>query len=167
MIIIDPASPDGKPLPHPQTRPSPSEENDQLRLNPGAPSRKPRSAGKFCLWLTVFVVGVVGGTAAYSFISNVVYSIQHPHNRMYYDKSEKDIADWSAVVQPMIREKDKFDIIASVWLRDDEGTDGGIWVDGEERRERLLYTGTVFRDMSLKSMHKFSEVKFQLPTKHL
>ncbi|KAJ3574398.1 hypothetical protein NP233_g1806 [Leucocoprinus birnbaumii] len=144
-MIVDPSTP-GK---HPQPSSSTAlEEYDQLRLNPGAPARKPRSAGKFCLYLILSCVFIVGGITFFFFVKNFIYAIQHPHKDMYFDKPEAEVKDWSAVVQPMVREKDEFDVVASVWVWDDSERgrdDEGVWVDGEYRGERLIYEDVVFR----------------------
>ncbi|KAF5346852.1 hypothetical protein D9756_010607 [Leucocoprinus leucothites] len=161
-MIIDSSPPGRK---HSQSN-SNAEDNDQLRLNPGAPIRKPRSAGRFCLWLTILLVCLVGGTTVFFFVKGIVYQLRHPHSQMYYDKPESEINDWSIVVQPMIGKKDSFDIVASVWIRDDDGRDGGLYVDGKEQPERLIFSETVFRDLTLKSKNVLKNVTLAVPIAH-
>jgi hypothetical protein len=143
-----------------------AESDSELRLNPGAPERKPRSAGRLCLWLTLVFIVFAGSAVTYLIVSSMRYALRNPHSKLYHKTPEPEVI-WSNVVRPMITQGDSFDIVATVWVRDDEGNDGGMYVDGEERPERLLYSGTLFRNLSLESKNVFSNVSLRVPIKHL
>lgn len=110
---------------------------------------------------------LVGGAITYSFVSSVWYAFQHTHVRLYHGKANAEVSDWSQVVRPMITKNTTFDIIASVWVRDERGADGVIRVDGGEYQERLIFSETVFRDVSLKSANALANVTLSVPTSHL
>lgn len=146
-----------------------AESEDPLGLNPGVPERKRRSASRFCycLWWTVIVSAFAGIVALYYIFSKEMHYLQHPHHWSYVKKPDSEITDWSDIVRPMITQDDLFDIFASVWVQDNEGKAGGLYIDGEERPETLLYSETLFRNLSFKSRDKFTNVTLRLPTNHL
>jgi hypothetical protein len=164
-MIID--SPDTKRTQN-QSREDAEDNDNHLLLNPGPSERKARSIGTPCLWFTILLIVLVGGTTAYFFISKVVYQFQHPHHDLYYQPpAEGGELDLSAAVQPMIKEGDLFDVVASVWIRDDGGKDGTIFMDGEERPERLIFSDTVFRNVRINGKQEFANVALRIPMSHL
>jgi hypothetical protein len=147
--------------------PSAIGDKDQLRLDPGAPERKPRSVVKCCLLTTFTIVFFVICWLLYLALKGAWYGLQHPHSKLYYDKPATEITDWSKVVRPMISERDSFDIVASVWVQDVEGKHGGLYIDGKERPERLLFSDTVFRNLHLGDKLQHANVSLRVPTSHL
>ncbi|KAJ3574379.1 hypothetical protein NP233_g1800 [Leucocoprinus birnbaumii] len=139
----------------------------QLQLDPGAPERKPRSATKVCLWLTFTFLVIAGCSLVHFIAQRALYGIQHPHSNHYHPKPESEVTDWSPVVRPLITKKDSFDIIASVWAHDDRGEDGGLYIDGEERPERLIFSKPVFRNVNLKGKTQFTNVTLRVPVASL
>lgn len=160
MILHPP--PDSKPAQSPNTP-----ENDALHLNPGVSQRKPRSVAKLCVWLALLVCVIFGGIGVHSVISNIWYGLRHPHSRMYHDKPDKEVSDWSQVVRPMITKDSKFDVVASVWVRDDMAKDSTIRLESNDYPERLLFSGTVFHNVHLKSKNELANVTLSIPTTHL
>jgi hypothetical protein len=164
-MIVDPLS-----LPPSNSKIS---NNDQLlRLNPEVTHRKPRSACKLCLWLLAIIVVTFGSYAVYSMVTGILNGIRNPHRSMYHDEKDKgEVTDWSQVVKPMIEKNSKFDVVASVWIRDDtlaeSGRDASLKIDGEERPEKLVFTEKVFRNVDANSNVKFANVKLRIPTSHL
>ncbi|KAJ3574380.1 hypothetical protein NP233_g1803 [Leucocoprinus birnbaumii] len=140
-----------------------SDSEGRLRLDPGAPEREPRSAAKFCLWLTLTFLVVAGCSVVYFLAESAWYGMQHPHSNHYHKKPESEITDWSKVVRPLITRNDSFDVIASVWVRDDGGEDGGLIIDGEERPERLIFLEPIFRSVSLREKTRFTNVTLRVP----
>lgn len=142
-------------------------ENDGLHLNPGASHRKPRSVAKLCLWSILLIFIFFGGIFAYIVIDGVWNTIRYPHSEMYHDKPDSEVSDWSQIVRPMITKGSKFDVVASVWIRDDAAKDSTIRIDNEDHPERLLYSGTVFHNVHLESKNQFANVTLSIPTGHL
>jgi hypothetical protein len=161
---------DSPPLPPPDSKLS---DNDQLlTLNPGVPKRKPRSMCKLCLWLLGIVVVAFGSLAVFLFVRNVLTGIRNPHLSKYYDeKVEGEVKDWSQVVKPMMMKDSKFDVVASVWIRDDTLSDGekdaSLKIDGEERPEKLIFSEKVFKNVDANGNPKFANVELRIPTNHL
>ncbi|KAF9449356.1 hypothetical protein P691DRAFT_728077 [Macrolepiota fuliginosa MF-IS2] len=166
-MIIDPP-PDSKRGQNPSASTAHDDDSptSELHLSPGAPHRKPRSIGKLCLWITLGIGLVFGGMAAFSFVRNFWYRMRHPHREVYHNTPEDGVLDWSQVVRPIVTKESKFDIIASVWVRDDSGKDGVVIIDGEERAESLVYTGKVFQGVDFKSNNVFANVTLRVPTSH-
>src|SRR5689334_23200812 len=131
-MILDPP-PDIK-----RTQNSDSPESGTLHLNPDVSHRKPRSVTKLCVSLALLTCVVFGGIGVHSVVSNLWYGLRHPHSAMYYDKPDTEVSDWSQVVRPMITKDSNFDIVASIWIRDDTAKDGIIRVNGKDYPERLL-----------------------------
>jgi hypothetical protein len=89
---------------------------------------------------------------------------------MYFDENGPEFVDWSQIVRPMVQKDSKFDVVASVWVRDDdlvEGEDAVLKIDGEVRSEKLLFTRRVFRNVGVNDETKFANVELQVPTHHL
>jgi hypothetical protein len=155
--------------PLPTTNLTNSKSANPTSFHAGAPQRKKRSGCKSCLWLLGIGV-VLGGFGAFFYLKNFFYVFLHPHRDMYFDENGPEFVDWSQIVRPMVQKDSKFDVVASVWVRDDdlvEGEDAVLKIDGEVRSEKLLFTRRVFRNVSVNDETKFANVELQVPTHHL
>ncbi|KAF7760708.1 hypothetical protein Agabi119p4_10117 [Agaricus bisporus var. burnettii] len=147
---------------------------DQLKfVEPGTSQRKKRSVLKLCLWLSGIIVIVLVSLGVWKLGTKVLMKVRNPHGHMYYDEKGKgggEPTDWSQVVKPMMTKDSKFDVVASVWIRDDNLVDSEkdavAKVDGEERPEKLIFTGKVFENVDAKSNMKFANVDLRIPTNH-
>lgn len=90
-----------------------------------------------------------------------------PHPDLYANTTV-DKADWSKVVRPLVDERTKFDIVATVWSKTpgerkgDEGLAGSA-PDGEQ----VLFEGVVFRGVTLKDKHVHTSVDLEIPLENL
>jgi hypothetical protein len=163
-------------LPHNDiTDPTSSNDDSQsLTLDPGAPERAKRS-GKLCLWIMSIPIVLYIGFMVYVFYQNS-FGLQLPHKDLYYNEKGKggggEVMDGSRVVRPMITRDSKFDVVASVWVRDDDELIGGkedavLRVDGEGRAEKLIFTERVFRGLDVDGKMKSEDVQLRIPIHHL
>ncbi|KAF9553624.1 hypothetical protein CPC08DRAFT_767400 [Agrocybe pediades] len=142
-----------------------------LKLDPGRPTpkiRKPRSATyrlsyKALAFLALALLGYLG-------TSLVRYLLFVPHSDMYYRTRDKTSPD--EVIKSFIAEDETFDILATVWIRDDDvytyeppGSNAGIeGSPSKVLRERAIFLGTVFRRVKLSDKGLETRVPLQIPT---
>jgi hypothetical protein len=99
----------------------------RLSLDPGPKSRRPISACKCCLWTCLLLIGLLASLAGYLLLSALIGSISTrrlPHKYIYINATEASVVD---IVKPLISAEQRFDIAATVWVRDiveDELSDG-------------------------------------------
>ncbi|EKM74896.1 hypothetical protein AGABI1DRAFT_132803 [Agaricus bisporus var. burnettii JB137-S8] len=148
-------------------------DNDQLKIvEPGTSQRKKRSVLKLCLWLSGIIVIVLVSLGVWKLGTKEFMKVRNPYGYMYHDEKGKggEPTDWSQVVKPMMTKDSKFDVVASVWIRDDtlvdSEKDAVAKIDGEERPEKLIFTGKVFENVDAKSNMKFANVDLRIPTNH-
>ena len=74
------------------------------------------------------------------------------------------------VVQPLVDRNTTFDIVATVWLRQNEleqAAEGTNVTKGPILVEDAIYTNTIFRDLHLKDKGVKTTVNFSIPTEML
>ncbi|KAJ7256515.1 hypothetical protein B0H12DRAFT_1112424 [Mycena haematopus] len=163
----------------------------RLELDPGPGPRKVRKTSKLCKYvcwaISVPVLGFVTWTVV-PFGIQVVQEVRFPHKALYHSLSHAT----GDVIQPLITDKDTFDIAVSVWLRapEDEEAESrrlnvpqvpsdkivdldnlqDIWrglktPDGRDTYvlEKPLFSDVVFRGLHLSDKHASAEVNFSLP----
>jgi hypothetical protein len=71
----------------------------------------------------------------------------------------------------MITKDSKFDVVASVWIRDDDSIrgkeDAVLRIDGEGRPEKLIFTERVFKGLDVDGKMRSTDVKLRVPINHL
>ncbi|TEB26708.1 hypothetical protein FA13DRAFT_1776774 [Coprinellus micaceus] len=142
-----------------QNRPPPT------ALDPGPAKRPPRRlSGCRCLLYTAFTfLGLLLGLYIAKFTVKTAGKATKPHPELYANTT-LDRADWGKVVRPLVDQRTKFDIIATVWSkapgerRGDEGLAGSA-----PEGEQVLYEGVVFKSVTLKDKHVHSTVDLEIP----
>ncbi|KAF4610821.1 hypothetical protein D9613_007277 [Agrocybe pediades] len=151
---------------------SPPAREPALKLDPGPP---PRNHGRrrpgliyrlFCKGLMLLALGLLGygGTLLVPLLLFV------PHQEMYHQTNND--AKPEEVVQPLITEDQTFDIVATVWIRDDDndieeimGSNAGIAGNRSKvLAERAIFSGTVFRGAKMTDRGLKTSVQLQIPT---
>lgn len=134
-------------------------------LDPGRLHARKRSISSCTCLLYLALIAIV--LIVIRFFTVTIYAMienaQSPHKAIYQNvTSMEEVKNRANVVQPLVGEGQKFDVAATVWVRDStyegEGADG----DGI-RNERALFSDVVFRDLTLKDKNKYTSVHFQLP----
>ncbi|KAF8992166.1 hypothetical protein BDQ17DRAFT_1546592 [Cyathus striatus] len=136
-----------------------STNQSSLNLNPGGPHRRPVS-----IWMCYFYTTTIFLLSTLAVLKladpwRFYKNIRSPHASIYQNATLDKILNRTSVIQPMIDEKQKFDIVASVWVRD-----GPISEENEAVTEKLLFSDIVFRDVTLKDKGVMNEVNVQVPT---
>jgi hypothetical protein len=70
----------------------------------------------------------------------------------------------------MITKDSRFDVVASVWIRDDSirgKEDAVLKIDGEGRPEKLIFTERVFKGLNVDGKMRSTDVKLRVPINHL
>ena len=142
-----------------QNRPPPT------ALDPGPAKRPPRRlSGCRCLLYTAFTfLGLLLALYIAKFTVKTAGKATKPHPELYANTT-LDRADWGKVVRPLVDQRTKFDIVATVWAktpgerRGDEGLAGSA-----PEGEQVLYEGVVFKSVTLKDKHVHSTVDLEIP----
>ncbi|KAF4622350.1 hypothetical protein D9613_009485 [Agrocybe pediades] len=143
-----------------------------LKLDPGPP---PRSISRrrrgllyrlLCKGLMLLALGLLG----YGATLLVRLLLFVPHKEMYH-KVNNDTKP-EEIVRPLITEDQTFDIVATVWLRDDDietqeivGSNAGI--EGSRSKvltERAIFSDAVFRGARMTDRGLKTSVQLQIPT---
>ncbi|KAJ3507413.1 hypothetical protein NLJ89_g6317 [Agrocybe chaxingu] len=141
-----------------------STSDSNLRLDPGAPVRKKRMSFCRCLLWTVFLTLAFGvGWMFWKFALAFVDTGRAPHWQYYYKGDEK-IANMGDVVRPLINQNQTFDIMATVWLRSDDGTSEANSKDSS-LLEELVFSDIIFRGLRHRDRNIHTSVQYQIPTK--
>ena len=142
--------------------------NNELKLDPGVPTRRNRSLGCQCI---IFVILTTLGLVAAIFIAlNIGYVFHRmselPHAALLYKpNSSTDLVDPATVIRPLIDEKQTFDIVATIWLRTSDSSSG--FAISTLPTEMAIFTGTVFRGLRLKDKDIHATVNYTVPTQIL
>lgn len=87
--------------------------------------------------------------------------LSHPHRALYHKADSAQPQELTAVVQPLIDEKQRFDIFATIWLRvPSKNLDG----DTDLTEEIVIFEDTVFKGVGLKDKTHHSIINYRIPT---
>jgi len=128
-----------------------------LKLNPGAPVRRQRSTCRCMVCTGLVFIGLLALGFGVQISRGAYRDITNPHRELYYEGTGD--YDRSAVIQPLIGEKDRFDIYTTVWLRG-QGPDGTT-------EEKPIYQDTLLKSVHLRDKAIRATAKYQLPTETL
>ena len=140
--------------------------DNDLKLDPGVPAPRNRSSGCKCFLITILTSIV--SLAALSIgilLMNLIH--RERHATLLYKPKSADAVDPNpgAVVRPLIDEKQKFDIVATVWLRtNDSNSESTI---STLPAETAIFTGKVFHGLTLKDKSIHTTVNYIVPTEIL
>ncbi|KAF9559385.1 hypothetical protein CPC08DRAFT_708923 [Agrocybe pediades] len=143
-----------------------------LKLDPGPPPRKNRRTRRgliyrlFCKSLMLLALSLLG----YGSMLMIRRLLSVPHKEMYHRVTDETSLD--KVVKPLITEDQTFDIVATVWLRDDsmlvdEPATTNAGIEGSRSkvlRERAIFSDTVFRGVKITDRGLKTSVKLEIPT---
>ena len=110
-------------------------------------------------------VGIVAAVLFVSFGMQVLDDARYPHKYLYENKTLEEMKSaLDHVVQPLVDEKHKFDIVATVWAKDEMGPrdpfTGAL-------REAPIFSEVVFRGVTLMDKHVHTTVNLSIPVKFL
>lgn len=143
----------------------------ELKLDPGPqPRRRSKFSCKRLLWTIVAIVclALTYVTVVYLILRNMTNWIGAPHSHLFQDLTVP--YKRNEVVRPLIDSNVTFDIVATVWLRqndlqpaseDTNTTKGPILV------EDAIYSDTLFRGLHLKDKGVKTTVNLSVPTQIL
>ncbi|KAF9484579.1 hypothetical protein BDN70DRAFT_106010 [Pholiota conissans] len=138
----------------------------QLRLDPGPKARRRSRLNWKCLALSfVGVVALLGAFAAFK-VFRVAFMPEDfgAVTKMYQDLTVPFNA--SDVVQPLVDAHQTFDVVVTVWLRQD-GADPNVNArleGGPILSERAIYSDTIFRGLKLEDKTLKTAVELRIPT---
>jgi hypothetical protein len=140
--------------------------DNDLKLDPGVPARRNRSSGCKCVLITILSsIASVAALLIGAFLVNTFHHAREPHAALLYKAKSTDTVDPAAVVRPLIDEKQTFDIVATVWLRtNDSSSESAI---STLPAEKVIFTGKVFQNLTLKDKKIFKTVNYTVPTEIL
>lgn len=137
-----------------------------LKLDPGVPARRNHSSGcKFILLIIVTTLGLFTAIFVGLRFVNMFHHMREPHDALLYKNKSVDPVDPAMVVRPLIDAKQKFDIVATVWLRKNDSSSGSAI--STLPAEEAIFTGTVFQGLTLKDKDIHKTVKYTVPTEIL
>lgn len=148
--------------------PSPSSE---LKLDPGPqPRRRPRQTCSRCvLWTSLALVGLAASYGAYVVLRYAVRFVNTPHFLQLHDLSVPYKPN--EVLKPLVSREQTFDVVATVWVHRDGGSDAGdasaLKTGRQELAEDVVYSDTVFRGLRLKDKNVKTAVNLSVPTEVL
>ncbi|RXW19303.1 hypothetical protein EST38_g6558 [Candolleomyces aberdarensis] len=138
---------------------------EKLDFNPGiVPSRKRRTSGCKCMLFAVgILISLLVSIGIAKFVSSMFYGIREPHSFLYENKTLAEVKNMSTVVRPLVDRDQKFDIIATVWVRTlDPRYDASKqydWMHGEDH----IFSDTVFHGVTLMDEHVHTKVNLSIP----
>jgi hypothetical protein len=141
---------------------------EKLDLDPGTvPSRKRRTSGCKCMLIAVGVLlTLLGSIGIAKLASSIFKGMREPHNALYENKTLAEVRNMSTIVRPLVDSDQKFDIVATVWVRTLEPQDNAswhYWTYGEEH----IFSDTVFHGVTLMDEHVHSQVNLSIPLETL
>ena len=143
--------------------------HEGLKLDPGPqPRRRSKSGCKRLLWTIVVIVCLTVTYFVYVILRNVTNWFREPHSHLFQDLNVP--YKLNEVVQPLVDRNTTFDIVATVWLRQNEleqAAEGTNVTKGPILVEDAIYTNTIFRDLHLKDKGVKTTVNFSIPTEML
>ena len=143
--------------------------HEGLKLDPGPqPRRRSKSGCKCLLWTIVVIVCLIVTYFVYVILRNVTNWFREPHSHLFQDLTVP--YKLNEVVQPLVDRNTTFDIVATVWLRQNEleqAAEGTNVTKGPILVEDAIYTNTIFRDLHLKDKGVKTTVNFSIPTEML
>ncbi|KAF9484580.1 hypothetical protein BDN70DRAFT_106138 [Pholiota conissans] len=137
----------------------------ELRLDPGPRPRRSSRLSWKCIALSFVGLGsVFGAFIVYNVIRAFMRQDVGVHTRMYQDL--KVTYNASQVVRPLVDANQTFDIVATVWLRQDTLTLDEITSvsGGPILSEKAIYSETVFRGVRLEDQDLKTAVDLRVPT---
>ncbi|KJA18904.1 hypothetical protein HYPSUDRAFT_144309 [Hypholoma sublateritium FD-334 SS-4] len=138
----------------------------ELKLDPG-PQRRQRSkfSCKRLLWTIVVIVCLALTYVVYLILRNVTNWIRAPHSHLFQDLTVP--YKRNEVVRPLIDSNATFDIVATVWLRQNElrpALEDTNTTKGPMLVEDAIYSDTIFRGLHLKDKGVKTTVNLSVPT---
>ncbi|RXW19290.1 hypothetical protein EST38_g6566 [Candolleomyces aberdarensis] len=136
----------------------------KLGLGPGTvPSRKRRISGCKCMLLAVGILILLVSIGIARFVSSVLHGVREPHNLLYENKTLAEVKNMSTIVRPLVDRDQRFDIVATVWVRTLDSGDNASgqydWMHGEDH----VFSDTVFRGVTLMDEHVHTKVNLSIP----
>ncbi|KAJ2932378.1 hypothetical protein H1R20_g4723, partial [Candolleomyces eurysporus] len=142
---------------------------EKLDLDPGTvPTRKRRTSGCKCMLFAVgILISLLVSIGIAKFLSSLYHVMQEPHSFLYENKTLAEVRNMSTVVRPLVDRDQKFDIVATVWVRTLDPRDGASeqynWMHGEDH----IFSDTVFRGVTLMDEHIHTRVNLSIPLETL
>jgi archaellum biogenesis protein FlaJ (TadC family) len=142
---------------------------ERLILDPGiAPARNRRTSGCKCMLLAVgALVSLLFSIGIAKIGSDLFYDLGNPHRILYQNETWSEVKNISTVVRPLVDRYQKFDIVATVWVRTiDPGDDAsGLYYNWVY--EDPIFSNTVFRGVRLMDKHVHTKVNLSIPLETL
>ncbi|KAJ7119549.1 hypothetical protein C8R44DRAFT_921780 [Mycena epipterygia] len=129
-------------------------------LNPGPPTQKRSSLGKFCLWVSVVVAGLFLAIILFEIGKSVFQFTQFLHSRVFQNQTLEEVKNHASVVRPLVNGSQRFDIAVSIWTLPTEENDAERIGDVVETP---LYSNIVFRGLRLSDKNKAAVLPYKLP----
>ncbi|KAF8205408.1 hypothetical protein K438DRAFT_1932226 [Mycena galopus ATCC 62051] len=129
-------------------------------LDPGVPARKRGSFCKFCSYIGLLLAGLFFATLIYTIGQSLFQMTQFSHSRIFQNQTLDEVENRTAVVRPLVDEKQLFDIAVTIWALPVEEN---IGAGRSDVIETPLYSDIVFRGLRLADKHKTANVTYHLP----
>ncbi len=141
-----------------------------LKLDPGPQPRRQSRFGccKCILWAIITIVCLVSSYAGYAFLRGLTMWFKAPHSHLFQDLSVPYKPN--EVVRPLVDTNQTFDIVATVWVRQDTldlVLDGDNATHVPTLTEEVVYSGTIFQGLRLSDKNVRSTVNLNVPTEIL
>ncbi|KAJ2929904.1 hypothetical protein H1R20_g7159, partial [Candolleomyces eurysporus] len=126
---------------------------EKLDLDPGTvPTRKRRTSGCKCMLFAVgILISLLVSIGIAKFLSSLYHVMQEPHSFLYENKTLAEVRNMSTVVRPLVDRDQKFDIVATVWVRTldprDSASEQYNWMHGEDH----IFSDTVSKAETLEN----------------
>jgi hypothetical protein len=129
-----------------------------------APRRKRRVSGCKCLIATGILISLLLSMGTAKLVSEVYRGVREPHDALYENKTLAEVEDMSTIVRPLVDRNQKFDIVATVWVRTldapvDPLCERYEWM----HKEDLISSDTVFHGVTLMDEHVHTKVNLSIP----
>ena len=142
--------------------------DNDLNFDPGLPARLNRSSGCKCVLITILTSFVLlAALCVGTILLRLFHHGREPHAALLYKTKFADTVDPAAVVRPLIDEKQTFDIVATVWLRTNDSSSESTTSISTLPAQKVIFTGKVFRGLTLKDKGIQATVNYTVPTEIL
>ncbi|KAJ2929921.1 hypothetical protein H1R20_g7160, partial [Candolleomyces eurysporus] len=137
---------------------------EKLDIDPGTvPSRRRRMSGCKCMLLAVgILISLLVSIGIAKFVSSVFHGLREPHNSLYENKTLAEVKNMANVVRPLVDRDQKFDIVATVWVRTLDPRDDASGRYGWMHEDHI-FSDTVFRGVTLMDEHVHTKVNLSIP----
>jgi hypothetical protein len=111
------------------------------------------------------LITLLGSIGMAKLASSIFKGMREPHNFLYENKTLAEVRNMSTIVRPLVDRDQKFDIVATVWVRRPDPRDNASWYWGHG--EEHIFSDTVFHGVTLMDEHVHTQVNLSIPLETL